>query len=190
VQKIRDFKTEYTRRIANATAKGLSRSQARGHAKATEAPSRGPPRPIEDERLQVALRVLRQEKNLAEAARAARVSPERLRKHAIERNLIEKAGRRWQIRASLPRRMLVFSKGKSLAITVGDQSSASLVGRYMAAVGHFLETNNAAALAPFVGLSVNDVKGKAHPFETRPNVLYRLSSAGEHTFEQIYRIII
>ena len=93
-KKLRNYGAEYARRIANATARGLSRSQARGHAKAAEAPPRGTPRPIEDDRLQLALRTLRRQKSLSEAARAARVSPERLRKHAIERGLIEKTGRR------------------------------------------------------------------------------------------------
>lgn len=60
----------------------------------------------------------------------------------------------------------------------------------MATVGRFLETNDRSLLKPFIGQSVRDTAGKAHPFEARPNVLYRLSSAGEHTFEQIYRIVI
>jgi hypothetical protein len=171
-------------------AKGLSRSQARGHSGATEAPVRSSSKPISDERLQLALRTLRQDGNFAAAARAAKISPERLRKYAVEHSLIEKAERRWQIRQALPRRVQVFSNGKSLTITVGDFQSASMVGRFMSAVGHFLETNNRSVLTPFAGQSVADIDGRKHPFETRPNVLYRLSSAGEHTFEQIYRIVI
>jgi len=186
----RNFKAEYARRIANALARGLSRSRARGHAKAGETPARGAPRPIEDERLQIALRTLRKEKSFGAAARAARVSPERLRRQAIERGLIEKSGRRWRTRSNLPRRILVFSKGQSLAITVGDLPAASLAGKYMSAVGRFLETNDRSALAPFVGKAVVDLSGKEHPLETRPNVLYRLSSTGEHSFEQVYRIVI
>lgn len=37
--KARDYRAEYARRIARAEAKGLSRSQARGHAKPTERPA-------------------------------------------------------------------------------------------------------------------------------------------------------
>jgi len=186
----RNFRAEYARRIARGISKGLSLSQSRGHPKSAEALARGSSRPISDDRIQLALRTLRQEQNFARAAKAAKVSPERLRKYAIERGLIEKSGRRWQTRPDLPRRMLIFSAGKSLAITVGDFASASSVGRYMAAVRRFLETNNRSVLTPFVGQSVRDVASKEHPFETRPNVLYRLSAGGEHTFEQIYRIII
>jgi hypothetical protein len=86
--------------------------------------------------------------------------------------------------------MLIFSNGKPLAITVGDFGSASKVGRFMAAIGRFLETNDRSVLTPFVGQTVRDISGKEHPLETRLNVLYRLSSTGEHTFEQVYRIVI
>ncbi len=43
----RDYKAEYARRIEQAKAKGLSRSQARGHPKANErlATERSPERP-------------------------------------------------------------------------------------------------------------------------------------------------
>ena len=85
---------------------------------------------------------------------------------------------------------VIFSEGKSLTIMVGDLSAASLAGKYMSAVGRFLETNDLSALAPFVGRSVVDLSGKEHPLETRPNVLYRLAAAGEHTFEQVYKIVI
>jgi hypothetical protein len=186
----RNFRAEYTRRIARGLARGLSRSQSRGHPKSAEAPARAPSRPISDDHIQLAFRVLRQERNFAKAARAAKLSPERLRKYAIERGLIEKHGRRWQTRADLPQRMLIFSTGKSLAVTVADFQSTSLVGRYMAAVRRSLETNDRSVLEPFIGKSVRDISGKEHPLETRPNVLYRLSSTGKHTFEQIYRIVI
>ncbi len=60
----RDYRAEYARRIARGTAKGISRSQARGHPKPKEAAVslKRPPRPIADDRLQLAFRVLRQEK--------------------------------------------------------------------------------------------------------------------------------
>jgi len=60
----------------------------------------------------------------------------------------------------------------------------------MAAVGQFLKTNDPKYLAEFKGRSVKDVKGSIFQFETDPNVLYRLSSAGNEPFEEIYRIVI
>jgi hypothetical protein len=186
----RDYKAEYARRIARSLARGLSRSQARGHPRPTEPFKQRAVRPIADDRLQFALQQLRKERSLAKAAKAAKISPERLRRYAVERHIITKSGRRWRTRPDVPRNVLIFSKGKSLAITVGDFEAASRVGRYMAAVGRFLETNDRAVLNPFNGKSVCDAAGKEHLFEVRPNVLYRLSAAGEHTFEQIYRIVI
>jgi hypothetical protein len=75
-------------------------------------------------------------------------------------------------------------------MVVGDFESASKVGHFMSAVGRFLETNDRSVLETFIGQSVRDISGKEHSLETRPNVLYRLSSTGEQTFEQVYRIVI
>ncbi len=169
----RDYRAEYARRIAHGAAKGISRSQARGHPKPKESSvsSKRPPRRIEDDRLQLALKVLRQEKSLSAAAKAAKIAPERLRHFATERDIIERQGRRWIVRSQLPRRMLLFSDGRVLQVVVGDFDAASKIGRFMSAVGEFLRTNNRAVLSEFEGVSVTDVSGKAHVFETRPNGL-------------------
>jgi hypothetical protein len=188
----RNYAVEYARRIARAVMKGLSKSQARGHPKPTEAIIRASrtAKPLEDDRLQLALKVLRQEKSLTVAAREAKVSPERLRRYATQKNIIERRGRRWIVRRDLPRRMLLFSDGRTLQVVVGDFASASKVGRFMAAVSAFLRTNNQAGLREFEGASIADISGKTHPFETRPNALYRLASAHDQSFEHIYRIVI
>jgi len=189
---MRDYKSEYARRIDRGLAKGASRSQARGHPKVGETATgaKQPPRTIEDDRLQLAFKVLRQEKSLTAAARAAKVSPERLRHYATQRDFIERHGRRWIVRHDLPRRMRLFSGGEELPVVVGDFESASKIGRFMSAVAHFLRTNNPAGLREFEGASVTDVSGKTHPFETRPNTLYRLASAHDQSFEHIYRIVV
>lgn len=114
----RDYKFEYNRRIARGLARGLSRSQARSHPKPTESFNRRAARPISDGRLQFALQQLRKERSLAKAAKAAKISPERLRRYAVERGVVEKSGRRWRTRSDLPRNVLIFSNGRSLAITV------------------------------------------------------------------------
>jgi hypothetical protein len=188
----RDYRAEYARRIARGSVQGFSRSQARGHPKAAEAVigAKGAAKPLEDDRLQLALKVLRQEKSLTAAAREAKVSPERLRRYATDKSIIERRGRRWIVRRELPRRTLLFSAGKTLQVVVGDFASASKVGRFMSAVSAFLRTNNPAGLRPFEGASVADISGKIHPFETRPNALYRLASAHDQSFEHIYRIVI
>jgi hypothetical protein len=147
-------------------------------------------KPVEDDRLQLALKVLRQEKSLTAAAREAKVSPERLRRYATEKKIIERRGRRWIVRHELPRRMLLFSDGKAVQVVVGDFASASKVGRFMSAVSTFLRTNNPVGLHEFEGASVVDLSKRPHGFETRPNALYRLASVHDQSFEHIYRIVI
>jgi hypothetical protein len=188
----RNYRAEYARRIARAFAKGLSKSQARGHPKPAEAVvgAKRAAKPVEDDRLQHALKVLRQEKSLTAAAREAKISPERLRHYATEKNIIERRGRRWRVRHKLPRRMLLFSDGRALQVVVGDFDAASRIGRFMSAVGEFLRTNRPNGLHEFEGSSVTDLSGKSHLFETRPNALYRIASAYDQSFEHIYRIII
>jgi hypothetical protein len=138
----RNYAAEYARRIARAATKGLTRSQARGHPRAGEAPvsTKRPPKPIPDDRLQQALRVLRQDKSLTAAAKAAHVSPERLRHIAKSKGAIKKHGRRWILDPGLPRRMQLFSRRRAIAVTVTG-GAASKIGSYMHAVGEFRASN-------------------------------------------------
>lgn len=85
------------------------------------------------------------------------------------------------------RAMRIFSNGKSLRVTVNPET-ARAIGRYLSAVGQFLETNSRDHLKPFIGVSIKDAAGKEHVFETRLNTLYRLNAAVE-PFEEIYRIL-
>jgi hypothetical protein len=66
---------------------------------------------------------------------------------------------------------------------------ADAVGRFMAAVGEFVESNDPLVLEPFVGQGVTDANGKWVSFETRPNVLYRLDETEGDSFEDAYRIL-
>ena len=185
----RDYRAEYERRIQRGIAKGLSRSQARGHPKAKEKNVRKP-RPISDDAFQISLKALRSGSTLTEAAASIRVSPERLRNQARQLGLIQRKGRRWIVKKTLPREMLIYSNGEAHAIIVGTFPNASKIGRYMAGVSKFMRSNDPMHLKPFIGKSVSDMRGKSYVFETNPNALYRLSASGGESFEQVYRIII
>ncbi|MGA8615076.1 MAG: hypothetical protein WB760_26045 [Xanthobacteraceae bacterium] len=135
------------------------------------------------------MRVLSETKDIAQAARSIRVSEERFKRAARRKAAIRKRKGFWTVVRRLPRKMPIFSGGRQLAITVNSKS-ATVIARYMSAVGHFLKSNDPKFLTEFKGASVKDALGKVHPFETDPNALYRLSSAGGEPFEEMYRIVI
>lgn len=185
----RDYRAEYQRRIERGLAKGLSLSQARGHPKAGEKPVRKPI-PIPDKQFQISLKELRSGSSLAEAAKQIRVSPERFRNQAKALGAIRKHRGRWTVKKSLPREMLVYTEGQEQKITVSQYREASKLGRYMAAVGRFLNTNDIDHLKGFVGRWVKDREKKRYPLETDPNALYRLAITGSESFEQVYRVVV
>jgi hypothetical protein len=184
----RDYHAEYARRLTKAFAKGLTRSAARGHPKTGEAGARGPPRTIPDDRLQVALKTLRDTGSLTKAAKAARIAPERLRHNASQQGIIRKTGRKWGLSPDLKRSIEIFSRGERRMVTLSNVTESSLAGAYRNAVGQFLNTQDRRLLAPFEGLSVGDANAVEHLLETNPNTLYRLTLSGDHAAEHIYRI--
>lgn len=183
----RDYKAEYQRRIANAAKRGLSRSQARGHARAGEKPIRAK-RVKSDERLEAALKLLRQSNNQGRAAKEAGVSAERFRRFLRSNALAERQGRKWVLTDNRSRRMTVITGGEAVELMLRDFEQSSLNGRHLAAVGAFLRTNDIDQLRPFEGQSVIDATGQSHPLETDPSALYRLSAAGGEVFHEIYRL--
>lgn len=165
------------------------RRSYKGKLKSNRTAHKGRRPGISEPRLERGLRVLSETKDIKAAARAIRVSLERFQRAAKRRKAIQKRNGFWVVVGRLPRKMPIFSAGRQLAITVRS-SGASTIGRYMAAVGQFLQTNDPKILTEFTGRGVKDVRGKSFQFETDPNVLYRLSSAGGEPFEEMYRIVI
>lgn len=190
MKKQRDHKAEYQRRIANAAKRGLSRSQARGHTKIGEAPIKPRALVASDERLEAALKLLRQKQSQARAAREAGVSVERFRRFLADNSLATKAGGKWKLGDNRKRRMIVISKGDYENRILRDFDEASRNGKYLNAVRKFLRTNDPDNSAPFVGNAVRDAKGTAHVFETDPNTLYALDHAGGENFHDVYKLIV
>ena len=189
--KKRDYVTEYARRLARAIAKARRRKRKRGSPKVVETTAESPKRaPRDDKKLQRGLKALRKSNSLTAAAHTAHVSPDRLRRFATRKGVIRKKRGRWVVTADLPRRMLVFSGGREITVTVLNYRSARVIGKYMNAVKQFAGTGKPEVLAPFVGRNVKDTAGNSHPFETNPNVIYRLVSTGDQAFEKIYRIVV
>ena len=147
-------------------AKELSRSQARGHARAGErtrpsGPSANPKGPEES-----GLKMMKRGSSLKEAARANRISQERLRRYLRENTQASRVGRRWQIFDPRRFHFPIYSRGRIVELWL-SADEASKAGRYMAAVGRFLPTGDASVLRPFVGQGVRDVKGNVPPLRNR-----------------------
>jgi hypothetical protein len=183
----RNYAKEYLIRIARGLAGGKSRSQARGHARAVDLPSNSGPQPFKrSEPLEDALKLMRKGVSQKEAARQAGVSAETLRRFQKANTVSRREGRRWLIADTRPVSVVMATRGKIRSVTV-SHDAASDISHHWIAINHFLETNSPTHLAAFVGKGLRDSKGVFHPFETRPNVLWKLDSAGELSFIDIYR---
>jgi hypothetical protein len=183
----RNYATEYLIRIARGLAGGKSRSQARGHARAVDLPSTAAPQPFKrSEPLEDALKLMKKGVSQKEAAKQARVSAETLRRFQKANTTSHRNGRRWTISDARPVPVWMATRGKMRSVTV-SHDAASDISRHWIAINHFLETNSPTHLAAFVGKGLRDSKDVFHPFETRPNVLRKLDSAGELSFIDIYR---
>ncbi len=185
-KRTRDYAREYLRRIARGLASGKSRSQARGHARASDQPATKAAPVHKNNPLERALKLMKQGVSQKEAAKAVGVSAERLRRHQKQNTTSNHRGRRWIIIDPRPVTVVMATQGKMRDVTVSHDASSD-IGHHWNAVNLFLETNDPSHLARFKGLGLRDVEGRFHPFETRPNVLRRMDSAGELSFIDIYR---
>lgn len=189
MRKLRDHKAEYQRRLARAASRGMSRSQARGHAKSGEAPIRSRPERDRDT-LEAALKALRQTGNQSDAARSAGISTERFRRFLRENSFAERRGKSWVFTDNRDREMLVISRGVSKTRTLRGFENASVNGRYLAVVDKAVSTNTPDLLRPFEGVFITDAKGKRHPLETDLNTLHHLRNVGSEVFHDVYRLIL
>ncbi len=184
----RNHREEYRRRIARAEAKGLSRSQARGHPKSGEPPARSS-KPSADKKIDHAIRAMHEGSSLTGAAKAARVSSERLRRYLKTFEVASRVGRAWVLTDNRPRRVPIIVGSSLKVVVVPNFGEASKAGRYSNAVGKFVDTGELHHIEPFEGDGVRDLNGEFHPFETDPNDLLRYAMKDEPEFHEIYQIV-
>lgn len=166
-------------------AKGLNRSQARGHPKAADFPT-GTVMPIgRMDRLERALKLMKEGISQKKAAQAAHVSAERLRAYMRINTRATRQGRKWIIVDPRPETFWIATGGRKIAVTL-TMDEGSKVGLYWNAVNRFLDTNDTSHLRNLKDTSVRDVKGKIFPLELGPNRLRRLDSVDELDFLEIY----
>ncbi len=187
VKRKRNYKQEYRRRKALGKRRGLSRAAARGHARAGErtrpAGIATNPRGPEES----GLKMMKHGSSLKAAARANRISQERLRRYLRENTESSRIGKAWTIIDLRRFHLSIYSRGQIVEVWLSD-AEATKAGEYLSAVGRFLPTGDASVLKPFVGDGVRDTAGNFHPFETRENKLYQLDTTGELSVPEIYKI--
>lgn len=188
----RDYQAEYDRRVARGIARGLSRSQARGHPGIGQAHiSPSVSLPGYDPVLEEGIREIRAGGSITATSRRLGVSSDRMRRYLVNSGVGVRERGRWRVGVDRrPRRLPMYSRGRTIDVIVPGYAEAVQVGRYMAATSRFQVTNDPLVLAPYRGDGVRDVRGQFHPFETDPNTLYRLMAAGPEPFELVYRIVV
>jgi hypothetical protein len=144
-------------------------------------------RALKEHKLQEGTRLVRRGKSAAAAARSVDLPPRELSRYLTRHRIARRVGKRWIFYKRGRRQMQTFSQGQIWYPTF-NPAEASYNGGFLSALGQFRISNDPDHLKQFVGKSVTDIEGKEYPFETRPNVLYRLLAGTEPT-EEIYRIL-
>ena len=126
---------------------------------------------------------------LSSSAKHTGTTTKTIRKH-VGKAIFKRNGK-WRARQhdSISRVMTIFSNGKRFNIESTDSDTASLIGRYNSAVGHFSQTGDTTSLERMKSLVVKDTSGKTFVLETRPSkVIGILQRLEEPDVPTIYAI--
>lgn len=181
----RNYRLEYKRRKQRGLAKGLSLSQARGHARAGERPRPANRLINPKSKEELAIKVMKAGLTLREAASGFGLSEQHLRRYIKENAGAKRVGSEWVFDDQRARRFPFYS-GRALVSPWLKPYEASSASLYMHAVRQFLVTGDASALEPHAGQGLKDINGKFYPFEVDLNALYELDSAGELSIPELY----
>lgn len=192
----RKYAAEYARRIRNATARGLTKSQARGHPGALQQSAsalRSGPKPARlDWGLEGAIKSMRAGATLSDAAREAHVGRERLATYAKRYAGAVSKGGRWTFADNRARRVLVAAEGEPnfLVLKVPGFDPANLAGLHYAESLAVLDDRSLlpAFVERWSGVSIPDLKGQTHYFATDINALFRAHFGDEADWTRIYHI--
>lgn len=124
--------------------------------------------------------------SLTKACERVGISPEAVINNT---DALKKESDRWVVKRydTLERSMVIYSNGRSYAITVKDSRHASLIGRYHNAVKMYRDTKDVSYLKPFKGKRVRDIDGQWHTLETDPRTIYEIQErTPDEEFIEIY----
>ena len=192
----RNYKSEYARRIRNATSRGLTKSQARGHPgptqKSASAVRTGAKPAKVDWTLEAAIKEMRNGATLVVAARQAHVGRERLAAYAKRHAGAASQAGHWTFHDHRTRHVYMAAAGEHnlLTLRVPGHDPASLAGEHFAESVAVMENPDLlpAFVEKWAGVSIPDVKGKTRFFETDLNALFRMHFGEEPDWTRIYHI--
>jgi len=137
-----------------------------------------------DRALHVLARMRRTGETLTAAAREEHIDPRTVCKYLGPELRGLREGRTQPTKVDRRRRrMLVPTLLGNVPETIRGSKQASLLGRYMSAVGYFLRTGNAKRLKEFEGRSI-----AGHLLITDPETLTSLAQAGALQLDEIYAV--
>lgn len=188
----RDYAAEYAARIARASERGLSRSQARGHAPSGESiadlreagvvtTTGNPQRDRVLLRYYHAVRELSQGKSLRQAAKTAGIAPSTVKRYNERRQLYQPVyhyknsqpttvkGYQVEQPGSTP---ILTSDGTLILAPPVDAKMASILGSYWNAVEAALQGND-RALRTFTHTTIFDLYGNTYQLLTDVDTIYR-----------------
>lgn len=182
----RKYDEEYRLRIERGLAKGKTRAEARGHPLGKRSKA---VKPKSDAKIETAVLAMNIGAPLTAAAKAAHVSPERLRYFIKSTGIGRRKGRKWAMRDNRVRQVQIISGSNSRLIRVRGFKAASKAAKHDAAYQKAVDSGEFEGVLAFKGKGVRDLKGELHLFETHPNQLYRYSMKDELPFHETYKIV-
>lgn len=185
-KRVRDYKAEYAKRIQKGVEKGLTRTQASGHAKKGESSisqlkqSATSLKNADKNPFEKAIKLIKRNFPLASAAKESGVSQKKLKEYMQSEGV--KTGKGKVLRQTSKgdryvtqtvvtedtraREWFTFSSGNSIGVRL-DSANASKNGRYLNDVHKFLKGDK-KALQKWKGETLTTVDGQRIPLETDP----------------------